>query len=60
MIEYIALPNPCITMKHIYEARDIVDAAFANKYFSKHLNEIQCAWVAMDDDIVVGLSLIHI
>ena len=58
MIEYIALPNPCITMKHIYEARDIVDDAFANKYFSNHLNEITCAWIALHDDKVVGWAAV--
>ena len=58
MIKYIALPNPSITMKHIYEARDIVDSAFAAGYFNNHLNEIQCAWVAMDDDTVVGWAAV--
>ena len=58
MIKYIALPNPSITMKHIYEARDIVDDTFANGYFYNHLNEIQCAWVALDDDTVVGWSAV--
>ena len=45
MIKYIALPNPSITMKHIYEARDIVDDTFAAGYFNIHLDEINCAWV---------------
>jgi ribosomal protein S18 acetylase RimI-like enzyme len=58
MIKYIALPNPSITMKHIYEARDIVDSTFAAGYFNNHLNEIQCAWVALDDDKVVGWAAI--
>jgi ribosomal protein S18 acetylase RimI-like enzyme len=58
MIKYIALPNPSITMKHIYQANDLVDDAFAAGYFSNHLNEIQCAWVALDGDKVVGWAAI--
>ena len=58
MIKYIALPNPTVNMGHIYQAADIVDTAFAAGYFSNHLNEIQCAWVAMDDDIVVGWAAV--
>jgi len=58
MIKYIALPNPSITMKHIYEARDIVDSTFAAGYFYNHLNEIKCAWVALDDDTVVGWAAV--
>jgi ribosomal protein S18 acetylase RimI-like enzyme len=58
MIKYIALPNPSITMKHIYEARDIVDSAFAAGYFYNHLDEIQCAWIALDNDTVVGWAAV--
>ena len=58
MIKYIALPNPSITMKHIYEAKGIVDSTFAAGYFYNHLNEIQCAWVALDDDTVVGWAAV--
>lgn len=58
MIKYIALPNPSITMKHIYEARDIVDNAFAAGYFYNHLNEIQCAWMALDGDKVIGWAAV--
>ena len=31
MIKYIALPNPKINMKQIYDAAEIVDNAFAGK-----------------------------
>lgn len=58
MIKYIALPNPSITMKHIYEARDIVDDTFAAGYFNIHLDEINCAWVALDGDKVVGWAAV--
>ena len=58
MIKYIALPNPSITMKHIYEARDIVDSTFAAGYFYNHLNEIQCAWMALDGDKVIGWAAV--
>ena len=54
MIKYIALPNPKITMGHVYQAADIVDSTFAAGYFINHLNEIECGWVALDDDKVVG------
>ena len=58
MIKYIALPNPKINMTQIYDAAEIVDNAFANGYFNNHLNEIQCAWIAMDDDRVVGWAAV--
>lgn len=58
MIKYIALPNPKINMTHIYDAAKIVDASFADGYFMDHLNEIQCAWVALDDDKVVGWAAV--
>lgn len=58
MIKYIALPNPSINMYHIYQATRLVDDAFAAGYFSNHLNEIQCAWVALDGDKVVGWAAV--
>jgi ribosomal protein S18 acetylase RimI-like enzyme len=60
MIKYIALPNPTISMGHIYQAADIVDSAFAAGYFNNHLNEIQCAWVALDEDKVVGWAAVSL
>ena len=57
-IKYIALPNPNINMKHIYDAAEIVDESFADGYFINHLNEIECAWVAIDDDKVVGWAAV--
>ena len=58
MIKYVALPNPTINMTHIYSAAKIVDAAFATGYFNNHLNEIQCAWIVLDDDTVVGWAAV--
>lgn len=54
MIKYVALPNPSINMGHIYQARELVDEAFAGGYFKNHLDEIECAWVALDGSQVVG------
>ena len=58
MIKYVALPNPTINMTHIYSAAKIVDTAFATGYFNNHLNEIQCAWIVLDDDTVVGWAAV--
>lgn len=58
MIKYIALPNPSINMTHIYDAAEIVDESFADGYFMNHLNEIECAWVAVDDNKVVGWAAV--
>lgn len=60
MIKYIALPNPKITMGHVYQAADIVDSTFAAGYFINHLNEIECGWVALDDDKVVGWAAVSV
>ena len=55
---YAALPNPKINMHHIYQATQLVDDAFAPGYFKNHLNEIHCAWVALDGDKVVGWAAV--
>jgi ribosomal protein S18 acetylase RimI-like enzyme len=57
-MKYIALPNPLVNMNHIYQAKQLVDDAFAAGYFKNHLDEIQCAWIALDDDKVVGWAAI--
>jgi len=57
-IKYVGLPNPLINMGHIYQATQLVDDAFAAGYFKNHLNEIQCAWVALDGDKVVGWAAV--
>ena len=58
MIKYIALPNPNINMGHVYQARELVDTSFAVGYFNHHLDEIDCAWVALDDDKVIGWAAV--
>lgn len=58
MIKYVGLPNPLINMGHIYQATQLVDDAFAAGYFKNHLNEIQCAWVALDGNKVVGWAAV--
>lgn len=58
MIEYITLPSPKVKTKHTEQAKCIVDAAFADGYFDNHLNEIDCAWVALDDDKAVGWAAV--
>lgn len=59
-IKYIALPNPMIHVGYIYEAAELVDEAFADGYFYNHLNEIQCAWMAIDEESskVVGWAAV--
>lgn len=54
MIEYIALPNPTITLRDIHNAARLVDNSFANGYFKNHLSEIQCAWIVLKDKEVIG------
>ena len=46
--KYIALPNPIFGYGHLLEATKLVDTAFANGYFRSHLEEIECAWVALE------------
>lgn len=57
-IKYIALPNPSVNMGQIYQARELVDDAFASGYFKNHLQEIDCAWIALDGDKVVGWAAV--
>ena len=57
-MQYVALPNPIVNMHHIYQATQLVDDSFAAGYFKNHLNEIQCAWVALDGDKVVGWAAV--
>ena len=57
-IKYVALPNPSITMNHIYQATTLVDDSFAGGYFKNHLDEVECAWVALDGDKVVGWAAV--
>jgi N-acetylglutamate synthase-like GNAT family acetyltransferase len=59
-IKYVALPNPAINMNHIYQATRLVDDSFATGYFKNHLNEIECAWMALHEDKVVGWAAIAI
>jgi len=57
-IIYAALPNPLVNLNHIYQAAQLVDDAFAAGYFKNHLNEIHCAWVALDSEKVVGWAAV--
>jgi len=57
-IRYIALPSPLINMGHIYQAAKLVDDAFAAGYFKNLLNEINCAWVALHNDKVIGWAAV--
>jgi N-acetylglutamate synthase-like GNAT family acetyltransferase len=54
MITYAAIPSPLFGYKQMFEALELVDNAFATGYFKKHLEEIECAWVALDEEKVVG------
>ena len=53
-IKYVALPNPTINIYHIKQAMEMVYKSFAVWDFKNHLNEIQCAWLALDGEKVVG------
>jgi N-acetylglutamate synthase-like GNAT family acetyltransferase len=57
-IRYIALPSPLINMGHIYQAAKLVDDSFAAGYFKNLLNEINCAWMALDENKVVGWAAV--
>ena len=59
-IQYLALPHPKINMRHVQDAAQIVDDSFANGYFRSHLDEIECAWVALDGNKVVGWAAVAI
>ena len=54
MITYAAIPSPLFGYKQMFDAVELVDEAFAAGYFKNHLEEIHCAWVALDGDKVVG------
>ena len=58
MIKYAAIPNPLFGYKQMFDAVELVDNAFAAGYFKNHLNEIKCAWVALDGDKVVGWAAV--
>jgi len=58
MITYAAIPNPLFGYKQMFEALELVDNAFATGYFKKHLDEIECAWIALDGDKVVGWAAV--
>ena len=56
--KYIALPNPIFGYGHLLEATKLVDTAFANGYFRSHLEEIECAWIALYGNKVVGWAAV--
>ena len=57
-IEYFSLPNPKFGFQQALDAARLVDDSFASGYFSKHLEEIECAWVALDKANVVGWAAV--
>ncbi len=56
--KYIALPSPIFGYGQLLEATKLVDTAFANGYFRSHLEEIECAWVALYGNKVVGWAAV--
>lgn len=58
MIKYSAVPSPLFGYKQMFEAVNLVDNAFAAGYFKNHLEEIDCAWIALDNDRVVGWAAV--
>ena len=58
MIIYAAIPSPLFGYKHMFDAVKLVDEAFAVGYFKNHLEEIECAWIALDGDKVVGWAAV--
>jgi ribosomal protein S18 acetylase RimI-like enzyme len=58
MIDYYSLPSQKFSYRHLFEANRLVDDSFASGYFSDHLNEIQCAWIALSEDRVVGWAAV--
>ena len=60
MIKYSAIPSPLFGYKQMFEAVNLVDNAFAAGYFKNHLEEIDCAWIALDNDRVVGWAAVCI
>lgn len=59
MITYAAIPSPLFGYKQMFDATELVDEAFAAGYFRDHLKEIDCAWVALDGDKVVGWAAVE-
>ena len=57
-IIYAFSETTSVNLNHIYQAAQLVDDAFAAGYFKNHLNEIHCAWVALDGDKVVGWAAV--
>lgn len=55
-IAYKEIPAPqgCV----LAEAETFVDEAFADGYFRNHLDEIECAWIAVCDNNVVGWAAV--
>ena len=58
MIKYSAIPSPLFGYKQMFEAVNLVDNAFAAGYFKDHLEEIECAWIALDGEKVVGWAAV--
>lgn len=58
MITYAAIPNPLFGYRQMFDAVELVDEAFAAGYFKNHLEEIKCAWIALDGDKVVGWAAV--
>ena len=58
MITYAAIPSPLFGYKQMFDAVELVDEAFAAGYFKNHLEEIKCAWIALDGDKVVGWAAV--
>lgn len=58
MITYAAIPSPLFGYKQMFEAIDLVDNTFAAGYFKDHLEEIECAWIALDGEKVVGWAAV--
>ena len=59
-IDYIQLPSPLFGFKQLFEASKIVDNAFAAGYFNNHLKEIECGFVALDGDKVIGWAAVSV
>lgn len=58
MITYAEIPSPLFGHKQMFDAVGLVDEAFAAGYFKNHLEEIDCAWIALDGDKVVGWAAV--
>ncbi len=56
--KYIVLPSPAFGYAQLFEASRLVDNSFANGYFTSHLEEIECAWIALDKNRVIGWAAV--